>query len=168
MTDGSCTSCFPGYSLINNTCLVSTQDPNCLKFNDNKICQLCANRFFLDANSKCKQVSSLCKTYNQGNGACETCYNGFVISGSGCIGATAGNSDQNCKVSNKGICLQCYNGFYLNPSGPCLQISSLCKTSDPNNGACLSCYQGYTLINKTCVPTNATDNSDPNCKNRSV
>ena len=70
-------------------------------------------------------------------------------------------------MSNKGVCLQCYNGFYLNPNGPCLQISSLCKTSDPNNGACLSCYQGYTLLDKTCIPTNNTDNSDPNCKSRS-
>lgn len=65
-------------------------------------------------------------------------------------------------------CLQCYNGFYLNSNGVCFQISSLCKTSDPTNGACLSCYQGYTLINKACVPTNKTDNSDPNCKIRSL
>lgn len=84
-----------------------------------------------------------------------------------CIGATAGNSDQNCKTSNKGVCLQCYSGYYPNPNGTCLQINSLCKTSDPNTGACTSCYQGYTIANKTCAPSNTTDSSDPNCKIKS-
>lgn len=32
IVDGTCTACFPGYSLSGGQCVIAFQDPNCQKF----------------------------------------------------------------------------------------------------------------------------------------
>jgi hypothetical protein len=97
LSDGTCTSCFPGFAVNAGTCSVSFQDPNCLKFDAGKTtCLQCAVKFYLDSTNKCHQVSPLCKTFNLANGACLTCFPGYVSSGVTCIVSTASNSDTNC------------------------------------------------------------------------
>ena len=69
LNDGSCKACYPGYSLNNGVCAITFRDPNCKKFED-KRCSECAIKFFLNLQGKCQQISPLCKTANQQNGAC--------------------------------------------------------------------------------------------------
>jgi hypothetical protein len=53
----------------------------------------------------------------------------------------------------------------FNPTGTCIPVSDLCKTSD-NSGNCLTCYHGYDLNNGTCLfsPSNNAKPTDGGCK----
>lgn len=66
LTDGRCTSCYPGYAIepVSGNCLVSLKDPNCLS-SSGPACTACADRFYLSVNSRCVQVNALCKGYNK-------------------------------------------------------------------------------------------------------
>ncbi len=166
LTNGFCTSCFPGYNLNSNTgnCGLASLD-NCQK-NDpvTKLCVQCLSKFYLDSSSKCRQMNPLCKTANQNNGACITCYQGYVLSGDVCIIGGATNSDVNCQNFTNGACQQCYSGYFLNTQGKCAQNNPLCRTSD-KTGACLTCFPGYRVVDRNCSSsTSATSSSDVNCK----
>lgn len=113
---------------------------------------------------KCRQISPLCKTANQTNGACLSCFQGYILSAGICTIGGAQNSDVNCQTIANGVCQQCYSGYFVNVQGRCAQNNPLCKTSD-RSGACLSCFPGYKFIDKNCsLTTSATSSSDVNCK----
>lgn len=153
--------------MTSGVCVVSSQDPNCIRPDTAKSgCLQCAAKYFIDnSTGKCRQVSPLCQTFNPNNGACLTCFSGYVISGSTCIFSTASNSDSKCQTISNGTCQKCYSGYFINLNGICTQFNPLCKTSDSANGACLSCYPGYTLNNGACqLGTSPTTSKDPNCK----
>lgn len=165
LIDGSCTDCYPGYNLNAGICAITFKDPNCKKFGDNNQCVQCATNFFIDPQGKCRQVSPLCKTANQQNGACLSCYPGYVLQGALCVVGGSSTMDTKCKKIENGVCLQCYDGYFLSSQGTCMQFNALCKTSNQQNGACLSCYPGYQLIGNNCtVGTSSTSSGDPNCK----
>ena len=109
---------------------------------------------------KCSPVSPLCKTYDEGNGHCTSCYPGYVPDKGTCLIGNA--KDQNCKNFVGNQCDECYSGFYLNYEYKCMQANPICKTIDRNDGRCTSCYSGYVVKNATCVPG---EEKDPNCKN---
>ena len=68
---GGCPSCYPGFGLIEDTCLpgivTSSFDPNCHKFEGDK-CAKCSNGFYSNSNGKCQAVDPSCKTFNESNG----------------------------------------------------------------------------------------------------
>jgi hypothetical protein len=165
LTDGTCLSCFPGYSLALGRCTVAFQDPNCQRFDNARAnCLNCSSNFFLASDGKCKQINPLCRTADQSNGACLSCYPGYALQGTSCAVGAAAAIDVNCAQFNGSICVRCSNNYYLNSQGVCTQNNPLCRTSS-NTGACLSCYPGYVIQGLTCViSTSQTSNADPNCK----
>ena len=126
----------------------------------NSQCTDCYDRFYLDSNT-CREVNPLCKGYNSSNGACTSCYVGYIVEGQSCVIAT--NTDIYCRTysqSNPFLCEQCYGGFFL-LGGKCTVRDDQCANYSQEQARCISCYQGYTLLPDTyscvvssSVPTN--------------
>ena len=66
---GKCTDCYPGYSLVSGSCVISfftesNSDKNCKKFSNN-VCDECYQGYFYSRQSKiCERINPLCKTAN--------------------------------------------------------------------------------------------------------
>ena len=161
LANGACTSCYAGYSLnpSNGACEIFFKDPNCKVFKADNLCEKCSSRYYVNDANKCSPVSPLCKTYDDLNGHCTSCYPGYVADDGKCVLGNA--KDSNCKNFIDGTCDECYNGFYLNYESKCMQANPICKTIDRRNGNCESCYSGYVVSEGTCVQ--GTE-KDPNCK----
>lgn len=161
-TTGACLQCFTGYSLVRNSCIAVSNDPNCISFSLSGQCAACSSRFIMKS-GLCTPISPLCKTYNTTTGNCISCYPGYYLSSGACIVGSDPAQDANCKLKdNSGRCLQCYSNYFLANSSVCLLANPLCKTLNLTNGACLTCYPGYTLNTPNCVVSTG-ENSDPNC-----
>lgn len=53
-------------------------NPGCASFDGNGRCLRCSDRQYNDSGTGiCKQVSDFCRTWDQWNGNCLTCYGGF-------------------------------------------------------------------------------------------
>ena len=80
---GQCLSCYPGYSLINSNCVVSSNqqpsDANCRTFDPSGNCLACYTSFIL-TNGRCRAVNPQCRFYDQ-NGGCTDCYAGYTLKG---------------------------------------------------------------------------------------
>lgn len=152
---GACTSCYQGYILGAGTCVrapdapdAGPSDPFCAKWNGN-ICTQCAFGCFW-RNGVCTPADPACKTFDPSNGACTSCYQGYVARYGQCVRDTSGPTDLLCAKWNGNICQQCsQSAFWSN--GVCVQSDPLCKTFNSNNGWCTSCYSGYVLNNGQCV-----------------
>ena len=56
----------------------------------------------------------LCKSSNQSNGACLTCYPGYSVSGGNCTISAVIGGDPNCKKYDaNNDCQECYPGYYI-------------------------------------------------------
>lgn len=85
-TNGYCLTCYSGYIVKNNTCVLTTStssDPNCLTFAANGQCQQCYVSFFVSS-GVCKLVNQLCKTTNYSDGSCLSCYPGYSLNQGNC------------------------------------------------------------------------------------
>lgn len=85
----TCLACYDGYSLLNGACQVSDVEEefeveNCYAYDASNFCIKCFDRYYLEGNS-CKQVSFFCKTYDEYNGVCLTCYTNFSLINGECI-----------------------------------------------------------------------------------
>ncbi len=60
------------------------QIAGCTTYNDNGSCTLCGFRFYLSGGI-CLKVSDTCKSWNLNTGACNSCYDNFVIAGTNCV-----------------------------------------------------------------------------------
>jgi len=60
------------------------QIAGCTTYNDNGSCALCGFRFYLSGGI-CLKVSDTCKSWNLNTGACNSCYDNFVIAGANCV-----------------------------------------------------------------------------------
>ena len=64
---GGCLSCYPGFGLLEDTCLpgivTSSFDPNCNQFKGDQ-CAKCSNRYYLASTGKCKPVDPSCNTFD--------------------------------------------------------------------------------------------------------
>ena len=119
----------------------------------------------------CRPVDDLCETWDRFDGACLTCYKGFILNAdSKCVpdpDDETGPSDLGCGQwdwTNK-RCLACSQGFFVNTlTGLCTQVDDLCRTYSAN-GRCLTCFQGYILQGGQCVvdPTNQVGPDDLFC-----
>ena len=77
--NGLCTSCYVGYELMGGRCIKGTApdgDPNCKKF-VNGVCEECSKGAIFNANRRCIVVDPTCKTYDQADGSCTSCYPGY-------------------------------------------------------------------------------------------
>jgi proprotein convertase subtilisin/kexin type 5 len=162
--NGQCTSCYGGFVLIQGKCVAQSSqnvDPNCAKFDTQGICVQCSQGAYF-SNGVCTLVDANCKTFNNVNGQCTSCYGGFVLIQGKCVAQSSQNVDPNCaKFDTQGICVQCSQGAYFS-NGVCTLVDANCKTFNNVNGQCTSCYGGFVLIQGKCV-AQSSQNVDPNC-----
>ncbi len=166
---GACTSCFQGYILSRDTCIIggaSNSDVNCQNFTNN-ICQQCYSGYFLNPSGVCTQNNPLCRTSDR-NGFCLSCFPGYRLLNNNCSATTSStsSSDVNCKSTDQsGICTGCYSGYFLTQGMVCQKMDTLCKTYTASFSACGSCYDGYTLSSGQCLLSTvaASLNNDPYC-----
>lgn len=163
--NGYCLTCYPGYQLnsLGNCILAPLQNstnPQCALWNGTQ-CLSCAQGTYFNNAGICQIVNPLCKTYNNVNGACTSCYSGYQVNGNGCVPANATQIDPFCKVLNGSLCIQCADRYYMNNQGTCTLISVFCLNYNNVTGACLTCFGGYQLSGTQCIQANST--TDPNC-----
>lgn len=167
-TNGACLSCYPGFGLIEDTCLPglvsSSFDPNCNTFKGDS-CIKCSLKYYLNSNGKCKAVDPSCKTFDNTNGNCLSCFAGFEVSNGSCLVSKIKATISNCNQVDltTGKCAKCSFGYYFDQQGNCNQADPNCKTFDAIQLQCTACYSGYSLNgNNSCVKSD-TPKLDPNC-----
>lgn len=156
---GACQSCYAGFTLVENTCLLSTavglsqvSDVNCFRF-ENGRCQECAERFFFNANRVCEQVDPNCKDFNRTNGFCTECFTGFQLNNRGqCLEAPNTVQDAGCRSFANGVCTECSQGFYFDSNRICRVIDPNCKDFNFQQRVCTGCYEGFSINSQNqCV-----------------
>jgi len=172
ISNGNCSTCFPGYAISNGNCIVSTKatDPFCKTYTPGGVCTACYTGYFFNQGvNSCQPFNPLCKTSNITDGSCLSCYPGYSLSQQGNSLSQQGKctvafQDPNCQKfdNSKTTCITCSSNFFLSADGKCKQINPICKTADQNTGACLSCYPGYVLQGQTCS-VGAAATLDVNC-----
>lgn len=149
--NGYCLTCYNGYIISGISCIVNlnftNSDPNCAQYSDT-ICVKCASRTFMNLSGLCQSVNVNCNTYNDFDGSCLTCYQGFNLNTFGqCVQSAVGNG---CSAFDpNGKCTKCGSGYYLQ-NGGCIQIDPQCANFDNNTLQCVGCYSGYTILNGVC------------------
>jgi hypothetical protein len=167
-TTGACITCYPGFGLIEDTCLpgivANTFDVNCNEFKGNE-CVKCSSGFFKGVDGKCKRVDPSCRTYNPNNGQCTGCYSGYEVKGGLCVMAQSSPTIANCNEIDiaTGLCKKCSFGYYFDAFGNCVQKDPNCKTFDTISQKCTECYPGHDLKGNQCIQ-GVAPGGDPNCK----
>lgn len=167
LVNGRCFSCYPGYALRNDNCFVENKtvsDDNCKTWRDD-VCVECAFGAYFSPSRICTLADPLCRTFDNTNGACLSCYDSFELIGIRCIKSEIKDvSDVNCAEFSQGACTKCSVGFIFNSNRVCSQVSSDCKTFVAASGLCSSCYFGFDLANGICVKgVNDVSSIDKNC-----
>lgn len=84
---GICEGCYQGYSIVDGKCvasdLVNSKDKGCRQWTDG-VCSQCSARWYFGPDGVCYPVDDNCRTWAS-SGACETCYNGYVIENGKCV-----------------------------------------------------------------------------------
>jgi hypothetical protein len=164
----TCKSCYNGYTLQNNTCVKSTDQPStnslCAKWNAS-VCVQCSTGTYLSQAGICTLVSPLCMTFDSASGNCLSCYQGYSLNAGSCVASNAtGPSDPFCqKFLTADICSQCSSRYYIGSSGLCVEVNPLCHEYDQTTGSCLTCFPGFALSQGNCSIAASTI-TDPNCK----
>ena len=76
--DGSCTSCFPGFSLAKGACQQSLSPSSCSKFNKDGSCALCGTGSYLSG-GQCIAIDPQCPNFDVKSEVCLSCYPGYSI-----------------------------------------------------------------------------------------
>lgn len=91
--EGLCLTCYGGYTLKDGACVLdASRLPGgmqnlCAKFDEN-VCVQCAFRSYLNDQGVCTQVDSYCKTWDEKDGMCLTCYRGYDLMNGKCNWST--------------------------------------------------------------------------------
>ncbi len=97
------------------------------------ICVRCASRTFLNEKGQCEKVSEDCRTYNDLDGQCLSCFSGFALSSGKCL---KDNIKNGCSsFDSNGKCTRCSTGFYLT-TDTCTQVDSQCANFNINSLKC--------------------------------
>lgn len=167
-TTGGCLSCYPGFGLIEDTCLpgiVSNNfDPNCNTFNGD-LCAKCSTGYFLSSSGKCQGVDPSCKSFDLSNGECLSCFAGYELSSGSCIVSKTQATIPNCNQIDlaSGKCAKCSFGYFFDQQGNCQQADPNCKSFDSIHFICTACYDGYSLDQTNQCVKSQTPAGDPNC-----
>lgn len=99
----------------------------------------------------CVQVDPLCKTWDNNNGDCTSCYQGYGLNGNKC-GQAESIQITNCLVvGQNGQCSECVEGTYMARPNECKQVSILCGSYNKASGECTSCVTGHFLQDGVCI-----------------
>lgn len=169
--NGNCASCYEGYVVDDTSCSMASPDNidvNCKNWaNANKKkCVECYTGFYIDAAAGlCTAFDPTCKESDTSNGACKSCYGGYILASGKCNPTTplpGQNADPFCVKLDGMTCTECNKGYFVASNGVCTQADVLCKTFSKDNGYCTSCYTGYFLSSHKCV--SAQDLYIPFCR----
>lgn len=139
---GACLSCYPGFGIIEDTCLpgiiTSNFDPNCNTFSGSD-CAVCSKNYYLSTSGRCQAVNPSCNTFNPSNGNCTSCFAGYEIKDGNCVIGQSQPTIANCNSidSKTGKCFKCSFGFYFDSNRICVQKNPSCKTFDDVNTLCI-------------------------------
>lgn len=149
LTNGNCLSCYAGYALSGNTCVVAAvvNIPYCAQVVGNT-CASCINGYYVSAGA-CALVNVLCGTYDQSTGACLSCIPGYVFQAGQCILPSLG-IDPNCAQYTNSYCTQCAYGYGL-VNYWCNPIDPLCTQYNAATNSCTACAQGKTPQGTSCI-----------------
>ena len=76
----------------------------------------------------CTMVDPLCKTFDDKNGNCLSCYDGRTLANGICVIIQDQKKiDVNCAKFENQSCVKCSNGFYFNKNKVCTEIDPFCK-----------------------------------------
>jgi hypothetical protein len=64
---------------------VILRNPGCNSYDQQGICKSCSTRFYKDQNNICQPVNPNCRTYDEMNGDCLSCYPGFGLLEGTCL-----------------------------------------------------------------------------------
>lgn len=160
LADGRCSSCYVGYVQFNGNCIIESfylLNPYCSRWTSSG-CAACAPWSYPNSNNVCVLVNPLCRSFNNVNGLCLSCYNGYNLNNGSCLSGS-GAVDPNCQTFTNGTCSQCYGGYYYKRSTlSCLLNSKNCSNYD-GDGNCIACYGGYYVNKGEC------EIIDPLCAN---
>lgn len=149
LNGSNCVSCYPGYDLINNTCVMPRNSDRYCDQRAGLLCLHCRNGYWL-RDGICTAVEANCQGYDQATGSCLSCSNEFVLVQGRCL-ILPNPNDRNCvKVDAQLNCLSCLDGWFVK-EGHCQTISILCLSFDSNIGLCVQCQPGYFLQEGDCI-----------------
>jgi hypothetical protein len=148
-SQGNCTACMNGYTLIAGGLCQLNVDQTCTQYNlVSGRCLACIAGYYLDSNSNCRILPNNCLAATS-SGACSGCITNFFLQGGICYRIII-NCDQ---YSSNGACTSCVSNFYL-LNQLCYPYPSNCNFFNTSLNACTQCIVGYTLVNNTCVIQN--------------
>ena len=100
----------------------------CKTFDAAGACVECSTRYYRDDEGICQPVNPNCFTYDMSNGACTSCYPGFVPIEDTCLPEALFPSetptDPFCNKFEGSKCVKCAFGYYFK--------EGLCTQADPN------------------------------------
>ena len=82
----ACVECYMGYGLdAEGTCKIEAaeRDEGCSKFKEDQ-CEQCSKGYYFDQDRQCVMANSLCRTFDNSNGDCLSCYAGFKLEAGVC------------------------------------------------------------------------------------
>ncbi|ELP83598.1 protein serine/threonine kinase, putative [Entamoeba invadens IP1] len=146
ITTGECTSCNVGYSYDSSNKNCSICPASYYSSGGTSLCSKCATGYYsLSGSSGCTKCLTSCKTCDQTNGNCLSCYDGYFMNGKMCDTCSAGT------YQSGGSCVTCADMQYsLAGSTTCKSCSSTCLSCDKTNGYCTSCESGMGITTNTC------------------
>lgn len=108
-------TCYHGYVVDSGKCALDMNefrpsvDSLCAEWKG-RVCIKCAHRSFFDSNGVCVSVSTNCATWDEFDGFCLTCFNGYDLIKGECAYSASNNAhpaDLGCKRWdwNKQVCL---------------------------------------------------------------
>ncbi|EAR86018.1 transmembrane protein, putative (macronuclear) [Tetrahymena thermophila SB210] len=140
-----CTSCRPGFLLIQSFCYD----------------EVCQDGYFKNQQGKCQRCSESCSKCVNYQDQCTECANEYTLDSrtQRCIKNSSNQKcHPNCKEcsqpNNALACYSCKDGLFLNNRRECVQCDNSCLTCDRYQDFCTSCQQGYKLDAKDgkCTP----------------
>jgi hypothetical protein len=159
-----CLGCNPGYTLVDNTCVVSSPRSNdvlCAKYDSKNVCTSCLYQTtVLNAFKICVPVNPLCLTFDT-NGNCLSCYTGYQLNNKACVTSQQLAKNPLCFLWSSDNCLVCGTWSYFDSRNICQPVDTQCRTYNSSSGQCTSCYKGWKLNKGVC---SYYSSADPNCK----
>lgn len=120
-----CTQCEKFFFLESGKCHpITKQIDRCEYYQEENVCQKCANGYFFNSISAECEMASLfeanCSEYQVGS-QCLVCSEGYFMENNGsCLKCNASDCAY-CDPHNSSSCLVCLSGFYMNASGDCVK-----------------------------------------------
>ena len=132
---------------MNGLCITD----NCLLRRSDGICTTCEKEFYVAASQRVC-VTFFCKTWDENNGECFSCYPNFELRGGLCVNKLC-LSFRNDPAFSLPQCSSCSGNYF--PFGQYC-VPKFCPTFNynPETDACIGCDFGFVYKNNSCILDN--------------